>query len=96
MIRFPHLRSSALALAVSLTATVAAFADGPKKTSPDLARPATSVVSIIIQFNSAPTAAEMQLLNSIGATSAPVMLNSIHAVQISLPWAMQCNGLPAL
>ena len=82
MIRFQHVKCLASFVAFSVTAT--AFAGGPKKTSPDLAHPTTAVVSVIIQFNTAPTPAEVQMLTA-GATSAPVMLNSIHAIQVSLP-----------
>ena len=82
MIRFQRVKCLASFVAFSVTAT--AFAGGPKKTSPDLAHPTTAVVSVIIQFNTAPTAAEVQMVTA-GATSAPVMLNSIHAIQVSLP-----------
>jgi len=87
MTRLHHVRFSTLLLALSLTATVAAqHVGGPRrKTSPDLARPSASVVSVIIQYNAAPTAAEIQQLAALSGRTAPVLLNSINAVQLSIP-----------
>ena len=85
MIRISNWERFVLFLAVSLSITGSALAGGPKKTSPDLASPTTSVVSVIVQYNTTPTAGEVQQLTTMGGTTPPVMLNSIHAVQISVP-----------
>ena len=86
MTRFLHLRRFFLFLALSLTTTVTAFAGGPRKTSPDLAKPTNSVVSVIIQYNTPPTTAILKpLMALLNGNAAPVLLKSINAVHVSLP-----------
>jgi serine protease AprX len=85
MTRFHSVTRFALLFAFSLTATVTVFAAGPKKTSPDLAHPTTSVVSVIVQYNTAPTPTLLQRLTSLAGPIVPVLLKSINAVQVSLP-----------
>jgi serine protease AprX len=87
MNRFYSVTRYALLFALTLTATATAFAGGPKKTSPDLANPTTSVVSVIIQYNTPPTPTLLQRLTSLAGPIAPVLLKSINAVQVSLPVA---------
>ena len=55
----------------------------PSKISPDLINPATSFVSAIIQYANGPSTSELQLLQSLGASS-PVALQSINAVQVTI------------
>src|SRR5665213_246461 len=86
MNRFHSVTRSVLLFAFTLTATVPAFADGgPKKTSPDLAHPTTSTVSVIVQYNTPPTASLLQRLTALTGPIAPVLLKTINAVHLSLP-----------
>jgi len=85
MNRFHSATRYALLFALTLTATATAFAGGPKKISPDLVNPTTSTVSVIVQYNTAPTAGLLQQLTALAGPIAPVLLKSINAVQLSLP-----------
>jgi serine protease AprX len=86
MNRFHSVTRYALLFAFTLAATGTAFAGGPKKRSPDLDHQPTSVVSVIIQYNTAPTPAILKPLTTIlGGAVAPVLLKSINAVHVSIP-----------
>ncbi len=81
------LLSCGVSASVSVAASAATFPNlpsKPPKISPDLASPAASTTSVIIQYASPPTSAELQQLTSLGG-STPVVLKGINALQLTLP-----------
>ncbi len=91
MLPSPRFRKFLLFCGVSASATLHALAapiqkapPTPVKTSPDLANPASGNTSVIIQYLSPPTSAELTQLTSLGG-STPVLLKGINALQVTLP-----------
>ena len=77
---------SAASLAALLTFTAAScIAQKDLRISPDLGKVSTAgEVPVIIQYKTAPTSAELSLLETLSGHT-PYLLNSIHAVVVSLP-----------
>ncbi len=91
MLPSPRFRKFLLFCGVSASASLPALAaptqNAPPnvfKTSPDLAAPASGNTSVIIQYISPPTSAELQQLTALGG-STPVVLKGINALQLTLP-----------
>ncbi len=89
MLPSSRFRKFLLFCGVCVSSTAPALAALPQgafffKTAPDLQQTRQDSVSVIIQYASPPSAAELKQLTSLGA-SAPVMLKSIGALQVMLP-----------